>query len=123
MATPSARVCRVGVWFRFVRSALLLAAVTCIVLSFEAMPGLCCVLRVTHTYAYRFSGFSPYDAVCSITLSIRNIRNCNIRRHTAVIGKSCTPAKSAVIKTRSWLPQPRVMAFSRHEDALSTSKA
>ena len=40
-------VCRVGVWFRFVRSALLLAVGTCIVLSFEAMLGLCCFLRVT----------------------------------------------------------------------------
>ena len=42
-----ARVCRLGVWFGFVRSALLLAVGTCTVLSFEAMPGLCCVLRVT----------------------------------------------------------------------------
>ena len=42
-----ARVCRVGVWFSFVRSALLLAVGTCIVLSFEAMPGLCCFLCVT----------------------------------------------------------------------------
>ena len=45
----SARVCRIGEWFGFVRSALLLAVVgTCVVLSFEAMPGLCCLLRVTH---------------------------------------------------------------------------
>ena len=37
------------VWFRFVTFALLLAVSTCIV-SFEAMPGLCCFLRVTlHT--------------------------------------------------------------------------
>ena len=36
-----ARVCRVGVCFGFVRSALLLAVGTCVVLSFEAMPGLC----------------------------------------------------------------------------------
>ena len=42
-----ARLYRVGVWFGFVRSALLLADVTCIILSFEAMPGLCCFLRVT----------------------------------------------------------------------------
>ena len=42
-----ARVCRIGVWFGFVRSALLLAVGTCIVLSFEAMPGLCCFHRVT----------------------------------------------------------------------------
>ena len=42
-----ARVCRVGVWFGFVGSALLLAVGTCVVLSFEAMPGLCCFLRVT----------------------------------------------------------------------------
>ena len=41
------RVCRVGVWFGFIRSALLLAVGTCIVLSFEAMLGLCCFLRVT----------------------------------------------------------------------------
>ena len=42
-----ARVYRgVGVWFGFGRSAQLLAVVTCIVLSFEAMPGpmgLCCL--------------------------------------------------------------------------------
>ena len=37
----------VGVWFGFVRFAMLLAVDTCIVLSFEAMPGLCCFLRVT----------------------------------------------------------------------------
>ena len=42
-----ARVCRVGVWFDFGETALLLAVGTCIVLSFEAMPGLCCFLRVT----------------------------------------------------------------------------
>ena len=35
-----ARVCRVGVWFGFVLSALLLAVVACIVMSFGAMPGL-----------------------------------------------------------------------------------
>ena len=39
--------CVVGIWFGFVRPALLLAVVTCTVLSFEAMPGLCCFLRVT----------------------------------------------------------------------------
>ena len=38
---------RVGVWFGFVRSAQLLAVGTYIALSFEAMPGLCCFLRVT----------------------------------------------------------------------------
>ena len=37
----------VEVWFGFVRFAMLLAVDTCIVLSFEAMPGLCCFLRVT----------------------------------------------------------------------------
>ena len=42
------RVCRVGVWFGFVRSALLLAVGMCAVLSFGALPGLSCVLRVTH---------------------------------------------------------------------------
>ena len=42
-----ARVCRVGGWFRFVRFALLVAVGTCIVWSFEAMPGLCRFLRVT----------------------------------------------------------------------------
>ena len=31
----------------FIKSALLLAVGTCAVLSFEAMPGLCCFLRVT----------------------------------------------------------------------------
>ena len=40
-------VCRFGVWFGIVGSALLLAVGTCVVLSFEAMPGLCCFLRVT----------------------------------------------------------------------------
>ena len=30
-------------------SALLLAVGTCVVLPFEAMPGLCCFLRVTHS--------------------------------------------------------------------------
>ena len=34
-------------WFGFNRAALLLAVVTCIALSFEAIPGLCCFLRVT----------------------------------------------------------------------------
>ena len=43
-----ARVCRVGAWFGFVGSALLLAVGTCVGLSFEAMPGLCCFLRVTY---------------------------------------------------------------------------
>ena len=46
-----ARVYRVGVWFRFVGSALLLAVIACIVLSFEAMPCLpwvCFFSRVTH---------------------------------------------------------------------------
>ena len=37
--------CRIGVWFGFDRSALLLAVGACVVLSFEAMPGLCCFLR------------------------------------------------------------------------------
>ena len=35
-----AQVCRIGVWFGFVGSALLLAVGTCVILSFEAMPGL-----------------------------------------------------------------------------------
>ena len=34
-----------------VRSALLLAVGTCGALSFEAMPGLCRFLRVTHDFA------------------------------------------------------------------------
>ena len=42
-----ARVYCGGVWFRFVRSALLLAVVTCVVLLFGAMPGLFCFLHVT----------------------------------------------------------------------------
>ena len=42
-----ARVCRVGVWFGFVMSALLLAVDTFAVLSFEAMPGPCSFLHVT----------------------------------------------------------------------------
>ena len=41
-----ARVRRIGVWFGFVRSALLHAVAACIVLSFGAMPGLCCFLRL-----------------------------------------------------------------------------
>ena len=43
--------CRVGVWFGFVGSALLLEVGTCVVLSFEAMPDLCCFLRVTQDMA------------------------------------------------------------------------
>ena len=44
---PFARGCRVGVWFGFVRAALLPAVGTCVVLAFGAMPGRCCFLRVT----------------------------------------------------------------------------
>ena len=44
---PFARGCRVGVWFGFVRAALLPAVGTCVVLAFGAMPGWCCFLRVT----------------------------------------------------------------------------
>ena len=40
-----------GVWFGLVRSALLLAVVTCIVLSFGAMLGLYCFLCVTQQQA------------------------------------------------------------------------
>ena len=56
-----AQVCRIGVWFGFVGSALLLAVGTCVILSFEAMPGLCCFLRVT----LRSGGFKlvHYDHV------------------------------------------------------------
>ena len=43
------RVYRVGVRFGFFRFALLLADGICMVLSFEAMPGLCCFLRVTQS--------------------------------------------------------------------------
>ena len=50
ITTPhSIIVCRVGVWFGFVRSALLLSVVTCIVLSLGPLSGLCCFLRVTHS--------------------------------------------------------------------------
>ena len=49
-----ARVCRVGVCFGFVGSALLLAVGTCVVVSFEAMPGLCCY--VTHAYVASMHG-------------------------------------------------------------------
>ena len=45
---PLARGCRVGVWFGFVRAALLPAVGTCVVLSFGVMPGWCCFLRLTH---------------------------------------------------------------------------
>ena len=45
---PFARGCRVGVWFGFVRAALLPAVGTCVVLSFGVMPGWFCFLRVTH---------------------------------------------------------------------------
>ena len=53
---------------------------------YKAGPSVLIRLRMytAHTYAYRMSGFCPYNAVCSITPSIRNIRNCNIRKHTAV---------------------------------------
>ena len=44
------RVCRVGVGFGFVRCALLLAVGMCAVLSFEALPGLSCFLRVLHVF-------------------------------------------------------------------------
>ena len=44
------RVCRVGVWFHFVWSALLLAVGTCAVLLFGALPGLSCFLRVTQSH-------------------------------------------------------------------------
>ena len=47
MILSFARGCRVGVWFGFVRSAPLFAVGTCIVLSFEVMPGLCCFPLVT----------------------------------------------------------------------------
>ena len=50
------RGCIVGVWFVFVRSALLLAVVTCIVLSFGAMPCLGCFLRVTHWQCHAWEG-------------------------------------------------------------------
>ena len=53
-----------------------------------------------HTYICRMSGFRPYNATYSITQSIRNIRNCKIRKYTAITGKSCTPAFSGIIKTR-----------------------
>ena len=69
-------------------------------------------MYTAHTYAYRMSGFCPYNAVCSITPSIRNIRNCNIRKHTAVMGKSCTPACSAVIKARHRHPQLFTFTFT-----------
>ena len=42
-----ARVYRVGFWFGFIRSALLLAVVACNVLSIEAMPCLYCFLCAT----------------------------------------------------------------------------
>ena len=74
-----ARVYCVGVWFGFVRSALLLAVVTYIVLSFEAMLGVCCFLRVTlvthesshkHT-TYRVPSRSDYAAADSTALACR----------------------------------------------------
>ena len=54
------RVCRVGVWFSFVGSALLLAVGTCVVLSFEAMPGLCYFLRVIHVLHVRGLSYSEW---------------------------------------------------------------
>ena len=74
----------------------------------KAGPSVLIRLRMytAHTYAYRISGFCPYNAVRSIIPSIRNIRNCNIREHTAVMGKSCTPACLGVIKARHGRPQP-----------------
>ena len=53
-----ARAYRVGVWFHFVWSALLLTVVAYVVLSFEAMPGLCCFLRVTPLCMYDTSAIS-----------------------------------------------------------------
>ena len=60
---------RVAVWFRFVRSALLLAVVTCIVLTFEVMPGLCCFLRATHDLSRR----APFIAVDVVALSCARV--------------------------------------------------
>ena len=71
-----------GVWFGFVRSALLLAVGTCVVLSFEAMPGLCCFLRVTFLRGYGYRGSTMYGvfpcsyagaaAVVCFTSPVRN---------------------------------------------------
>ena len=51
---PLARGCRVGVWFGFVRAALLPAVGTCVVLSFGVMPGWFCFLRVTRGSALKW---------------------------------------------------------------------
>ena len=47
---PFAQGCRVGVWFGFIRAALLPAVGTCVVLSFGVLLGWCCFLRVTHPF-------------------------------------------------------------------------
>ena len=60
-----ARVYRVGVWFRVVRSALLLAIVTCMVLPFEAMPGRCFFLRVTHCHGIVHLRLDTYGILMS----------------------------------------------------------
>ena len=63
---PFARGCRVGVWFGFVRAALLPAVGTCVVLAFGAMPGRCCFLRVTLSQAMPAHGFVlPVSWSCS----------------------------------------------------------
>ena len=51
---PCARGCRVGVWFGFVRAAVLPAVGTCVVLAFGALPGRCCFLRVTQWKLQRY---------------------------------------------------------------------
>ena len=58
MSFAIAMVCRVGVWFGFVRSALLLAVVLCWVdccFASWVLMGLLCFLRVTNAKAHSVS--------------------------------------------------------------------
>ena len=89
--------CRVGVWFGFVRFALVLAVGTCIVLSFEAMPGLCCFLRVTPCESRRGLQYGPatYAPQCSVQVMhafrIRRMKRCLLGHRYA--GLSPCPMK------------------------------
>ena len=69
----SARVYRVGVGFGLVRSELLLADGTCIVLLFEAMPGLCCFLHVTKSAVQTTTHAPLRSAICGSHMTAINI--------------------------------------------------
>ena len=93
----SVRVCRSGVWFSFVRSAVLLAVGMCAVLSFEALPGLSCLLRVTHQQRMvQVSWEGTNDGVWSIrtTLSKPSRRGPRVSPLRQVVSVwYCSPAR------------------------------